>query len=141
MRPALALAFAGVEFSERDVEVTGQGFSTTHQAYSPNGLVPCLHDDGGVVVWDSLAICEYAYDALEAKAIWPADVLARTHARCVTAEMHAGFPDVRGAFPMNLKVCCRLVASSLVVDAAVAAAALGGMPVHLHRWQRIYCSA
>ena len=65
--------------------------------------MPCLHD-GDAVVWDSLAICEYAYDALGATSVWPADVRARAHARSVVAEMHAGFADLRNAYPMNLKV-------------------------------------
>ena len=36
----------------------GEGPTPANRAFSPSGLVPCLHD-GDVVVWDSLAIAEY----------------------------------------------------------------------------------
>ncbi len=35
--------------------------------------------------------------------MWPADELARAHARSVSQEMHAGFPALRQALPMNCR--------------------------------------
>ncbi len=69
------------------------------KAVSPSGLVPFLEHEGARV-WDSLAIAEYCAEL--APCLWPADRLARAHARSISAEMHAGFRDLRQAMPMNL---------------------------------------
>ena len=58
------------------------------RAFSPSGLVPCLHD-GDVVVWDSLAIAEYL--AERHPGMWPEDATARAWARSIVCEMHSGF--------------------------------------------------
>jgi glutathione S-transferase len=68
--------------------------------HSPAGKVPILVD-GDVTVWESIAIMEYAGDAYGAP-VWPEDRKARAMARAVAAEMHAGFPALRSACPMNL---------------------------------------
>jgi glutathione S-transferase len=85
MRPWLVARRAGFEFAETLVELR-QGEATEAQIlpHSPSGLVPALKD-GELVVWDSLAICEYL--AL---------------ARAAAAEMHAGFSSLRGECPMAL---------------------------------------
>lgn len=66
---------------------------------SPSGLVPFLLHDGHQV-WESLAIAEYCAELHPA--LWPDDLAARTHARVLSAEMHAGFRALRLAMPMNL---------------------------------------
>ena len=38
---------------------------------STTGKVPVLHDDGAVI-WDSLAICEYAAELFPDAKLWPA---------------------------------------------------------------------
>lgn len=68
------------------------------RAFSPNGLVPCLHDDD-LVIWESLGIVEYL--AERHAGVWPADTEARAWARCATSEMHAGFFALRNECPMN----------------------------------------
>jgi len=68
------------------------------RAFSPNGLVPCLHD-GDQVIWESLGIVEYL--AERHAGVWPTDAEARTWARCATSEMHAGFSALRNECPMN----------------------------------------
>lgn len=68
------------------------------RAFSPNGLVPCLHDDG-FVVWDSLGMVEYL--AERHAGVWPTDAGARAWARCASSEMHAGFFALRNECPMN----------------------------------------
>jgi glutathione S-transferase len=68
--------------------------------HSPAGKVPILVD-GDATVWESIAIMEYAGDALGAP-VWPQDRAARAMARSVAAEMHAGFSALRSACPMNL---------------------------------------
>jgi len=68
------------------------------KAFSPTGKVPCL-EVKGILVWDSLAICEYL--AEQYPGCWPADVTARAWARSAAAEMHSGFQMLRSLCPMN----------------------------------------
>jgi glutathione S-transferase len=83
----------------------GRGPNPAHRAYSDNGLVPCLHEDDGFRVWDSLAIAETL--AERHPGLWPDHPRARARARSVSAEMHAGFSAMRSAMPMNVKLKCR----------------------------------
>jgi glutathione S-transferase len=71
-------------------------------AHSPAGKVPILID-GEARVWESLAILEYLAEKFPAAGLWPADPLARSHARSISAEMHAGFVPLRRACPMNCR--------------------------------------
>jgi glutathione S-transferase len=66
---------------------------------SPNGLVPYL-EHRGARVWESLSLCEYCAEF--APSLWPADRVARAHARSIAAEMHAGFVALRQNMWMNL---------------------------------------
>jgi glutathione S-transferase len=50
------------------------------------------------------------------RGIWPADPRARTRARSVCAEMHAGFGALRERLPMN----CELRLQSVAFERAVA---------------------
>ena len=68
------------------------------RSFSRSGLVPCLHDRE-TVVWDSLAIAEYLAETHPA--VWPAEIVTRAWARCVTAEMHSGFSALRNQCSMN----------------------------------------
>jgi len=78
------------------------------RAFSPNGLVPCLHD-GKLVIWESLGIVEYLAEGHDG--VWPQDDEARAWARCATSEMHAGFSALRNECPMNCGV--RIVLNSI----------------------------
>lgn len=100
LRGWLAVALAGLAVEERVLPLSG-GATEAVRAVSPSGFVPYLEHQGARV-WDSLAILEYAAEHHEA--IWPADRVARAHARSISAEMHSGFRDLRIAMPMN---CCR----------------------------------
>ena len=80
--------------------------------HSPSGRVPCLVDDRLPAdcrsVWDSMAIMEHVLEQAAAAAhnkvvAWPADLAARTHARCIAMEMHSGFLALRDELPQNLK--------------------------------------
>jgi len=68
---------------------------------SPSQRVPVLHHDG-LVVWDSLAICEYINELYPAAELWPNDQKQRARARAVSAEMHAGFVALRRDMPMDI---------------------------------------
>jgi glutathione S-transferase len=105
LRPWIALRNAGIPFTTRVVPVLGKGVNfAVHGSYSPSGLVPVLNDgENKATVWDSLAIVEYAHELFPEAGVWPRDRAARARARCVAAEMHAGFADLRTACPMNVK--------------------------------------
>ncbi|WP_255320818.1 glutathione S-transferase family protein [Halomonas cupida] len=79
----------------------------------PTGKVPCLVD-GAVTVWESLAIVEYL--AERHSGVWPTDAVARAWARCVSAEMHAGFQALRQLCPMHCALRLRLKQPSADLD-------------------------
>jgi len=113
LRAWLALAETGEPFDETVIPLYEDNWSEKILNHSKAGLVPILHD-GGVTIWESLAICEYL--AERHPALWPADSPARAHARSVSAEMHAGFTALREAMPMNVRGVGRSVASSPEID-------------------------
>jgi glutathione S-transferase len=102
MRPWLTLKRTGAPFTETLIRL---GQPSTHDeivaAGSPTGLVPVLKDDG-VTVWDTLAICEYLNEKVLAAKLWPADQARRALGRSAAAEMHSGFPSLRGECPMDI---------------------------------------
>ena len=100
LRGWLAVRLAGLDVEEVVVPLAG-GSSPAVKAASPSGLVPYL-EHRAARVWESLAILEYCAECAPAGAIWPADRIARAHARSLAGEMHAGFRGLRMAMPMNL---------------------------------------
>lgn len=98
LRGWLAVRLAGLEVEEVMIPLAG-GSTTAIKQATPSGTVPCL-EHAGAVVWESIAICEYC--AEQAPGLWPAAPIARAHARAISAEMHAGFRELRIAMPMNL---------------------------------------
>lgn len=105
LRPWLLLRESSVDFDTELLPLRSEAFRRDIARWSPSGRVPALRH-GDVLVWDSLAICEYANEALLDGRGWPADRVARAHARAIVAEMHSGFTALRGECPMN--VCRRL---------------------------------
>ena len=63
MRPWLALKWGGIAFEERVIPLGGEGYGRSQiqavREVSPSGRVPALHVDGAVI-YESLAICEWA---------------------------------------------------------------------------------
>lgn len=106
MRPWVMMKQAGIAFEE--VMVRFDSFSGDSQfkqrlgKVSPAGKVPVLVD-GGVIVWDTLAIAEYVAEKFPEKNLWPKASAARAKARSICAEMHAGFSALRSACPMNIE--------------------------------------
>jgi glutathione S-transferase len=99
MRGWLAVKLAGLDVEVRVIRFERPGPTRAIQAVSPNGLVPFL-DHNGARLWESLAICDYCAEVKPS--LWPADRIARAHARSIAAEMHAGFRELRMAMWMNL---------------------------------------
>jgi len=101
LRPWLVLRKSGAPFEELLVQLRWDGASEAIAAVSPSKRVPVLRD-GELVVWDSLAICEYVAERHPEAGLWPADPAARAVARAAAAEMHSSFGALRNAYPMDL---------------------------------------
>lgn len=94
------------QLAEHEVEVRSILLSSTAtkhelEAASPSGRVPVLVHEGRKI-WDSLAIAEYLWERNPSSPIWPTDPERRWYARCIAAEVHSHFDEVRRAMPMNL---------------------------------------
>ncbi len=100
LRPWLAMKVLGIPFEEKRIALYGPESKSALLKYSPAGKVPCLVD-GELRVWDSLAILEY--HAEREPRLWPADLAQRARARSISAEMHAGFPNLRHHMSMNIR--------------------------------------
>ncbi len=98
LRPWVLMKVLGIPFNEKLVPLEAGSCWDTFRIFSPNGLVPCLHD-GDLVVWESLAIVEYLAERHDG--VWPQNPAARAWARSAAAEMHAGFAPLRNECGMN----------------------------------------
>ena len=99
MRGWLAVRLAKLDVEEVVIPFVRPGPTPAIAALSPNGLVPYL-EHRGARVWESLSICDYCAEF--EPSLWPADRVVRAHARSISAEMHAGFRDLRMSMWMNL---------------------------------------
>lgn len=100
LRPWILLKHLGLEFTERVMPLDTPEFARDIAALSPTRRVPLLRHRE-LLVWDSLAICEYACEL--AGGGWPRDRAARAVARAACAEMHSGFSILRSQWPMNAR--------------------------------------
>lgn len=102
LRAWLVLKKTGAEFEET---VIPQGQPETREQvlkFSPSGLVPVLRH-GELSIWETLAIAEYLAELFPDARLWPKDPEARAMARAISAEMHAGFTELRRNMPMNIR--------------------------------------
>lgn len=101
----MACRLGGLPVTENRIFLSRPDSPPKLKAVSPSGRVPALHVDGPggtMVLWDSLAIAEWLWERDPNCAIWPKDPARRAYARCVAAEVHSHFDDVRNGLPMNL---------------------------------------
>jgi glutathione S-transferase len=103
MRPWLVLKHFGIPFEEIMVRLGRPDSSANILAHSPSGKVPCLVTDAGDAVWESVAIMETLAELFPQHAMWPRDAASRAHARSISAEMHAGFADLREQMSMDIQ--------------------------------------
>lgn len=103
MRPWLLLTHFAIPFDEIPVRLGRPDTTEQILRYSPSGKVPCLITDAGEPVWESLAIIETLAEQYPQHAMWPRDAGARARARSISAEMHAGFADLRRDMPMDVR--------------------------------------
>src|ERR1700733_6557197 len=84
MRPWVLLKQAGIAFDEVMVRFDSFGedskFKNTILPLNATGTVPVLKD-GDIVVYDTLAICEYLAETYPDKKLWPVDRARRAQAR------------------------------------------------------------
>lgn len=106
LRPWLVLRWADIPFEERILQLDQPGYGKQQiaeiKAVSPAGTVPAL-DANGLMVWDSLAIAEWAAEQVAPGVLWPGDPSLRAQARAATCEMHSGFGGVRRDMSMNIR--------------------------------------
>jgi glutathione S-transferase len=117
LRSWLFLRKAGFKFREQLVYFDESDYQAQIAALSPSRRVPLLID-GGVKIWDSLAICEYVAE-LTGLGL-PKDRAARAQARSIAAEMHSGFQTLRNECPMNIRARNRRVPLTPQLQADIA---------------------
>lgn len=105
LRPWVLMRELGIPFEENLVPFRQGSNWEAFRAFCPSGKVPCLIDNTEPV-WDSLGITEHLADRHQG--VWPADPVARSWARCATAEMHSGFSALRNQCGMNVALRVRL---------------------------------
>lgn len=101
LRGWLALKHTGLAFREIVIELDRPGTAAEIRRYSPSGRVPVLLD-GGLAIWDSLAIAEFLAEISTRVRLWPSKPESRAVARSACAEMHSGWAELRELLPMNL---------------------------------------
>jgi glutathione S-transferase len=102
LRGWLMLRHTGVAFDEVVIPLDEATTRTTILRHSPSGKVPALRY-GEHAVWDSMAIGEYLAELFPEAQLWPKAATARSVARSVSQEMHAGFAALREHLPMNFR--------------------------------------
>jgi glutathione S-transferase len=117
LRPWIFLKHVGLTFDERVLPLDTAEFARDVATVSPTRRVPVLQH-GSLLVWDSLAICEYASEV--AGRGWPQAREPRAIARAVCAEMHSGFSILRSQWPMNARATGRRTAPNSERSADIA---------------------
>ena len=106
MRPWLVLRYFNIEFNEHLIPFDDFKLESEFKQHifkiNPTGKVPALQHDG-LLVWDSLAICEYIAEQFPQKHLWPENKAQRARARSISAEMHSGFAILRSTCEMNIE--------------------------------------
>ena len=118
MRPWVLMRGLDIPFEEHKLSFLlglDGGFREAMLPISPAARVPVLID-GGLTVWDSLAIAEYLHERFPTRGVWPAALAARTRARSVCAEMHAGFGGLRSACPMNIEASLPEIGAKVLAE-------------------------
>jgi glutathione S-transferase len=93
---------AEIPFREIEIPLRTPQSAEALRIHSPSGLVPVLKTADGLTIWDSLAIAEFSAERFPERNLWPRDPNSRAMARAISAEMHAGFRDLRMEWPMDI---------------------------------------
>jgi len=117
LRPWILMKHVELAFAERVLPLDTPEFARDIAVASPTKRVPVLQH-GPLLVWDSLAICEYVCE-LSGRG-WPTERTPRAIARAACAEMHAGFSILRSQWPMNARATDRRTTPSPERSAEIA---------------------
>jgi glutathione S-transferase len=117
LRPWALLREVKIPFTESLIPFHRAAEWEAYRRIAPSGKVPCLVN-GDITVWESLAIVEYL--AERHAGVWPEAADARAWARSASAEMHAGFGELRSRCSMScgLRVRLHSVSAALTADLA-----------------------
>lgn len=115
LRAWLLLSAYDISFTEEKILLSLPGTGAEIAKFNEAGKVPALHDNG-LIVWDSLAICEYVSERYLEGIGWPASLEKRAQARSCAAEMHSGFFHLREDMPMNCRAEGRHVERSAALQ-------------------------
>ncbi len=107
LRGWLLLDAFAIPFTRRYAHLKTPGFEAMRAEMAPSRLVPALAISDGAgpaaMVWETMAIAETVHEYHNQAGLWPRGARARTAARSIAAEMHAGFAALRQACPMNMR--------------------------------------
>jgi glutathione S-transferase len=123
LRPWLAMKMAHIPFEEVLVRLRTPETKARILSNSPSGKIPALRIEGegsSRIVWDSIAICETIAERHPEASLWPKDPALRAEARSISAEMHAGFVELRKTLSMDIAARHPTPALSDAVQAEVA---------------------
>ena len=81
-RVRIALNLKGLDYQSQSINLLqGEESGADYLQHNPQGLVPSLQLDNGLVLHQSLAICEYLEETYPEPALLPADPAARAQVR------------------------------------------------------------
>ena len=80
LRGWLVMRMTGADFAVIDAQYDTPEHKAALEALSPSGFVPALRV-GGEVIWDTLAIAEWAAETYPEAGLWPTDPVARALAQ------------------------------------------------------------
>lgn len=73
-------------------------FKLKASPFHPSSRVPVLHD-GKIVIWESLAICEYLSREYCGDQLWPNERASQAFARSLATEVQSEFALIRATLP------------------------------------------
>ena len=112
-RVRIALGLKGLAYETVSHQLRrGEQRAADYLALNPQGLVPALELDGGQVLTQSLAICEYLDEAFPQPPLLPKDPLARADARALALIIACDIHPIQ-----NLKILRRLGENGLGEEA------------------------
>lgn len=102
LRGWLPFAVFGIDVEVVTTKIYSDAFAGDVAAFGGTGTVPVVQTPEGGHLTDSIAIAWHLAEAFPDHGLLP-EGRARAEAQSVIAEMHSGFPALRGACPMNLR--------------------------------------
>ena len=96
LAPWLCMKKVKMPFREKLIRFGQNNTREQMLKYAPTGRVPVLIHNN-VIIWDSLAICEFVNELFPSEKLWPENLYERAQARIFASEMHATGGEFPGA--------------------------------------------